>query len=324
LLINVGIAMLVLVGAYQVNAGSAKVGAIISSTSYMTMILNALMMVSRLFAIYTRGAASAKRIAEVLDAPDDMPLSPRDHEDTEYHLAFRDVRFSYDGVQDNLAGVSFALRRGQTLGVIGPTGSGKSTLISLLMRLYDVGSGEIRISGDNVAGIPPAELHTMFGVAFQNDFLFADTIRENIDLGRGLSDEAIERAARAAQADFIWDNEAGMEYDLAVKGANLSGGQKQRLLIARALAGNPQVLILDDSSSALDYRTDAKLRRALREEYAQVTTVIVAQRVSSLLHADAILVLDEGEAIGYGTHEQLMATCDSYRELYEVQMGEVA
>ena len=190
------------------------------------------------------------------------------------------------------------------------------------MRLYDPDSGLVSLSGRPVFSIPPEELHTKFGVTFQNDVLFADTIYENIDFGRGLPREQVEKAARCAQAmEFISALPDGFQHMLTAKGTNLSGGQKQRLLIARALAGTPEILILDDSSSALDYKTDAALRQALREEYGGVTTVIVAQRVSSLLHADHILVLEEGRALGYGSHQELMDSCEIYREIAKIQMA---
>ena len=236
------------------------------------------------------------------------------------------MSFSYNKAEgktrDDLSGVSFALRRGQTLGIIGPTGSGKSTIVSLLMRFYDADAGEIRIGGRRIEGIPEEELHTMFGVVFQNDFILADSIRENIDFGRGLSDETLLLAAKLAQAEFIEEKEGGLSHMLTAKGANLSGGQKQRLLIARALAGKPEILVLDDASSALDYKTDQALRSALHHNFSDTTTIIIAQRISSILNADHILVLDGGRVIGAGTHEELLASCADYREIYEVQMGE--
>ena len=194
--------------------------------------------------------------------------------------------------------------------------------MQLLQRFYPVDSGVIRIDGRDVRAIPADELHRMFGVAFQSDAFFADTILENIDLGRGLPREQIERAARCAQAaSFIEALPDGYAHMLTAKATNLSGGQRQRLLIARALAGNPQILILDDSSSALDYRTDAALRSALRAMYPDTTTVLIAQRVSTVRRADLILVLEEGEAVGLGTHEELMRTCEPYRETALLQMG---
>lgn len=240
----------------------------------------------------------------------------------EDHIVFDHVSFSYKGKSDNLSDISFRLKKGETLGIIGATGAGKTTIINLLMRMYEKKSGEIRINGRPVTSIPPEELHTMFGVVFQNDVLFADTIRANIDFGRKLPEERIIKAAQAAQAmEFINGLPEGFDHMVTARGTNLSGGQKQRVLLARALAGDSDILILDDSSSALDYKTDSQLRQALREGYAGVTTIVIAQRISSILHADHILVLDEGRAIGYGTHEQLMESCELYREISESQMG---
>lgn len=323
LLLNLGLTAVIVVGAFRVNQGLTQPGKIIAFLSYFTIILNAMMAMTRIFVSFSRSSASGDRIAEVLSAPADLTVRPLPREDGPYHVEFRDVSFSYAGKEPNVEHISFALRPGETLGIIGATGCGKSTLIHLLMRLYDADSGKIAIGGRPIASIPEEELHTMFGVVFQNDALFADTIRENIDFGRGLSDEEIEKAARCAQAmEFISALPEGFAHMLTPKGTNLSGGQKQRVLLARALAGTPGILILDDSSSALDYRTDAALRKALREEYAGVTTVIIAQRVSSILHADHILVLDEGKELGYGTHEELMEKCEVYREIAVSQMGE--
>ena len=206
--------------------------------------------------------------------------------------------------------------------MIGATGSGKTTLIQLLMRGYDVDSGSVRIDGRDVRTIPRGKLNTMFGVVMQNDFIFADTVAENIRFGRDLSDEEIRRAAKLAQAsEFIEAYEDGYEHLLQSKGTNVSGGQKQRLLIARAVAGTPRILILDDASSALDYKTDANLRRGIRENLVGVTSVVVAQRVSSVMNADLIVVLDDGKPIGMGTHEELLRDCSIYREISESQIG---
>ena len=213
------------------------------------------------------------------------------------------------------------MKAGQTLGIIGPTGSGKSTLLSLLMRQYDADEGEIRIAGKPIATLTPEELHSRLGVVFQYDFLRADTIRENIRYGREISDEAICEAIGTAQASFIHQKEDGLGHELNVKGRNLSGGQQQRVLISRALAGDPRILLLDDCSSALDFRTDRELRHALRQRHGQATTVIVAQRVSSVMAADLILVMDGGRIIGKGTHDELRSTCPAYRELCRLQLG---
>jgi ATP-binding cassette subfamily B protein len=227
-------------------------------------------------------------------------------------------------VQDNVKDVSFKLPRGATLGIIGATGSGKSTLINLLMRFYDADGGQILIDGEDVRSIDAYELRSKFGAVFQNDFIMADTIKENIDFGRSLSGEAIERAAKTAQAGFISQKEGGFLHKLTVKGANLSGGQKQRLLIARALADDPEILILDDSSSALDYLTDAALRKALKQNYKECTKIIITQRVSTVKNAEKIIVLDEGRVIDGGTHNELLKSCGAYREIYDAQMGTLA
>ncbi len=331
LLLNLGLTLVIVVGAYRVQAGVTQPGMIIAFLSYFTIILNALIMVSRLFNFYSKGAASADRIAEVLNAPADMTVAGLEPAADVSpagsgcpHVEFRHVSFSYNKVQNDLADISFSLRRGETLGIIGPTGSGKSTILSLMLRFYDPDAGEIRLDGQPLSELQPEWLHSRFGVVFQNDFLLADSIRDNIDFGRSLAEERIRNAARDAQADFIARREHGFASQLSVKGSNLSGGQKQRLLIARALAARPEILLLDDCSSALDYRTDAALRHTLARQYGDTTTIIVAQRVSSIMNADQILVLEDGRIIGSGTHAELMAGCDSYREIYSVQMGEMA
>lgn len=324
LFLNIGLTLVIVAGAFRVNAGFTQPGKIIAFLSYFTIILNALIMVSRLFNLYSKGAASASRIAEILDAPEDLQPGAADHQAGDWHIEFRNVSFSYNKVQNDLTDISFGLRRGETLGIIGPTGSGKSTIISLLLRFYDADAGEIRLCGNCIEGIASASLHTRFGVVFQNDFLIADTIRENIDFGRSLAEERLVTATVDAQADFVMARDHGLASQLTVKGSNLSGGQKQRILIARALAANPEFLLLDDCSSALDYKTDAALRHTLATRYGATTTIIVAQRISSIMNADRILMLEEGRVIGYGAHRDLLETCASYREIYDVQMGEMA
>lgn len=322
LLLNFGLTLVILVGAVRVNGGKTQPGTIIAFLSYFTIILNAMLSVTRMFVMYSKGSASAQRIYEVISTAEDLMLKEEAAVEEEDHIVFDHVSFSYKGKSDNLSDISFRLKKGETLGIIGATGAGKTTIINLLMRMYEKKSGEIRINGRPVTSIPPEELHTMFGVVFQNDVLFADTIRANIDFGRKLPEERIIKAAQAAQAmEFINGLPEGFDHMVTARGTNLSGGQKQRVLLARALAGDSDILILDDSSSALDYKTDSQLRQALREGYAGVTTIVIAQRISSILHADHILVLDEGRAIGYGTHEQLMESCELYREISESQMG---
>lgn len=323
LLLNLGLTSVVIVGAYRVNAGYSQPGKIIAFLSYFTIILMALMMVTRLFVMYSKGAASAKRISEVLETEEDLIIEEPKQDSNEYHILFRNVCFSYNKVKHDLSNINFSLKRGQSLGIIGATGSGKSTIINLLLRFYDTDSGEILIDGRNIKSIPPKALHTKFGVVFQNDFLFADTIRENIDLGRSLSEDSILSAAKTAQADFIEQKENALNYRLTIKGSNLSGGQKQRLLISRALAANPEILLLDDSSSALDYITDAKLRRALKQKYSDTTTIIIAQRISSVINCDRIMVLEDGKICGLGTHDILLKSSELYKEMFETQMGDI-
>lgn len=325
LFLNLGLTLVIVAGAYRVNDGLTQPGTIIAFLTYFTIILNAMLSITRMFVLYSKGSASAGRIAQVLDTPEDLLLLPEDRRETGAHIAFEHVSFSYNKNRNALTDIHFSLARGETLGIIGATGSGKSTLAALLMRLYDPDQGVIRINGINVASLPPEELHTRFGVVFQNDFLMEDTIAGNISFGRGLSEEDIAAAATYAQAEsFIEELEDGYAHRLTARGTNLSGGQKQRVLIARALAARPEILILDDASSALDYRTDARLRRAVGEHFEQTTTIVVAQRVSSVRQADHILVLEEGRMLGFGTHEELMDSCASYREIAESQMGGMA
>jgi ATP-binding cassette subfamily B protein len=336
LFLNIGLVAVMFVGAIRVNAGTCQPGTIISFIQYFTILSNALLSITRIFMMFTKGAASMNRICEVLDAAgkDASEAATKgalaSPENPNRYISFENVTFSYRGKVSNTDGVSFDLPRGGTLGVIGATGSGKTTLLSLLMRFYQIpqGSGTIRISGRDIRTMSPAELRSRFGIAMQNDFLYAGTIEDNIRFGRDISHEQVVHAATMAQAHgFISALDEGYDHKLTVKGTNLSGGQKQRLLIARALAGNPDILVLDDASSALDYKTDAALRKALREEAeaqkdaTATTTVIVAQRVSSIKHADLILVMDQGTVIGCGTHDELNETCSVYREIAESQMG---
>ena len=324
LLLNIGLTLVVLVGAYRVNAGAVKPGVIIAFLQYFNMILMATMGITRIFIMWAKGEASAQRIADVLATEPELQVEETDEQlqTAAPHIEFKDVTFSYTGVGTNLEDLNFRLEHGQTLGILGPTGSGKSTIINLLLRFYDPDKGQILIDGQDLKTIDYEVLRKKFGVVFQNDFVAEGTIAHNLRFFRELDDEQLRRAAQDAQADYIQEKEGKMEAKVAVRGNNLSGGQKQRLLIGRALAGDPEILILDDASSALDYQTDANLRRALRENYRNTTTVMVAQRISSLQHADLILVLEDGKVIGAGTHEQLMEACEEYRIIAETQMGE--
>lgn len=326
LILNTGLTIVVIIGAFRVNAGAMQPGKIVAFLSYFTMILNAMMSITRLFINYSKASASAKRLKEVLDTKEDLIVTPVkiSTEQEQEYLAFDQVSFSYENDEEKLSlkNISFQLKKGESLGIIGATGSGKTTLIQLLMRFYDVTEGQIIIEGKDIRSIPLKELRKEFGVAFQNDVIFADTISENISFGRSISMEQIIEASKDACAyDFIMEKENGFSYEAAIKGGNLSGGQKQRLYISRALANHPKFLILDDSSSALDYKTDAMLRQAIRNNYQETTIILIAQRISSIMQSDHILVLDEGEMLGYGTHEELMEHCEIYREIYESQMG---
>ncbi len=323
LTLNIGLTMVVLAGAYLTNQGLSTPGNIIAFLNYFTLISMAMMGITRIFIMLSRGIASSKRVAQVLELPKDLPLAEAAPlSPTDEHIVFDQVSFGYGEKGLALENISFALKHGESLGIIGATGSGKSTLIKLLLRLYDADSGSIRIKGREIASIPEQDLRSTTGVVFQNDFIMAETLRENIRYYRDLPDERLWEAARDAQAeDFIRSFEGGLDYRAAQKGNNLSGGQRQRLLIARALAAQPELLILDDSSSALDYRTDAALRKALAKNYAGTTSIIIAQRVSSIMNADHILVLDEGQTIGYGSHDELMKTCDVYADIASRQMG---
>ena len=323
LVLNLGLTLVVVVGAYRVNGGAVRSGVIVAFLQYFTMILNAMLGITRIFVMFSKGQASAKRVASVLESSEDLAVLPETSPETGApHIEFRDVTFSYNGREPDLMHVSFSLEHGQTLGIIGATGSGKTTLLQLLLRLYDPDSGTISIDGRDIRTIAPEDLRKKFGVVFQNDFVAEGTAGDNIRFFRAVDNDAMAAAAECAQADFLRERPEGMEQPVQVRGNNLSGGQKQRLLIARALAAKPEILILDDASSALDYATDARLRQALYRNYGDTTTVVVAQRVSSLRHADWILVLDDGRVIGSGTHETLMEHCPEYRSIAMTQMGD--
>ncbi len=344
--LNLGFCAVILAGAYRVNARHTEPGVIIAFLSYFTLILMAMMMINRIFMLISKGVASGKRLNEVLKAPSDDDFTPvsatsdcveanagygsQEHFEAEksqeshypYHVSFENVTFSYLKKRNNLENLSFNLKRGETLGIIGSTGSGKTTIINLLLRFYKADSGEVKINGKNINEIPRGKLYKMFGSALQTDFLMSDTIKENIRFERDISDEEITYAAVNALADgFIKDKSGGYEHLLDVKAANLSGGQKQRLLIARAIAGKPDILILDDSCSGLDYKTDSLLRQNLGSGYAECTKVIVAQRASTVMNADLIIVMDDGEVVGIGRHDELMEKCELYRETAIAQMA---
>ncbi len=338
--LNIGLTLVVLLGAYRVNGGDTQPGVILAFLTYFNLILNGAMGLNRIFMMMSKANASANRIKEVVTAPDELTTLSQElaaSTESKAHIVFENVSFGYsknstaanslhfDGGerQRSLENISFEIKKGGSLGIIGATGSGKTTIINLLMRFYDADEGHIFIDGKDIRCYRPAELRRMFGVVFQNDVVFADTLEQNIRFGRDVSDAEIKSAAEdACAAAFIEEYEDVYKHKAAIHGANLSGGQKQRLLISRALAAKPAVLVLDDASSALDYKTDASLRKAIREHHGESTTVIIAQRISSIMTLDNIIMLDDGKITGYGPHEELLRSCAPYREIYEAQMGE--
>ena len=323
MLMNLGIVAVVAVSAYFVAKQKSSPATVIAFMQYFTLISMAMMSLSRMFVMYTKCAASANRISDVMNSKSELDVKEDDGQgDESYHISFENVSFSYLGKKNNIENITFLLKKGERLGIIGATGSGKSTIVRLMMRFYDTDTGVIRIKGKDVRSYTPTELTSMFGVVLQNDFLYADTIEENICFGRDITHETVVHAAKIAQAhDFISDYSDGYEHMISAGGTNLSGGQRQRMLIARALAGNPEILILDDSSSALDYKTDLSLRSTLQKELPESTVITVAQRVSSVKNCNLILVIDEGKIIGSGTHEELLANCPEYKEISDSQMG---
>lgn len=344
--LNIGLTLVVLVGAMRVNNGQIKPGVILAFLTYFNLIMQSVMALNRMFMMISKASASADRIALILSSEEDQPVlslkegqvfSESGSADGAF-IRFSHVNFSYNhttkdispedfggGEQEQcLYDIDFSIKKGDSLGIIGPTGCGKTTIINLLMRFYDVEDGAVFVDGRDVRTYDKDELHRKFGVVFQNDLIFHDTLRRNISFGRSLDDAKLQSAVSDAMAEeFVNGLAEGLDFMADVKGANLSGGQKQRILIARALAADPKILILDDSSSALDYKTDASLRKAITRHHSGSTTIMVAQRVSSIQNMTNILVMDNGHCIGYGSHAHLLETCPAYREIYHAQMGEL-
>ena len=342
LFMNVGLTLVVLFGAFRVNKGVTQPGVILAFLSYFQMILMGVLILNRFFLNMSKANASANRISSVIDRPDGLKtIEDAPGTDKDGYIVFDDVSFSYGSIENarteedrakfaggqrekTLYNINLQIKKGGSLGIIGATGSGKTTMINLLMRFYDPQEGHVYIDGKDVRSYDIDDLRRHFGVVFQNDAIFADTISENISFGREVSEEAMKQAADSAMAsEFIEGYDDRYQHEAAIHGANFSGGQKQRLLITRALAANPDILILDDSSSALDYKTDAQLRHNIADNLKDTTLVVVAQRVSSIMGLDQIMVLDEGRVIGLGTHEELLKSTPQYREIFETQMGEV-
>ncbi len=334
--LNMGLTLVVLIGASRVNQGLMKPGVILAFLTYFNMIAMGVMGLNRIFMTMSKASASADRIDAVLQAENKELLVEKGNTVTESEEAVRfdHVSFAYGEGSDNtedfagearenaLQDISFVLKKGESLGIIGPTGSGKTTIINLMMRFYEADEGTVSVDGRPVNTYERRELRSKFGTVFQNDMIFQDTLKENIIFGRDMESDDITLAVKSAMADeFIDSLSEGLDHEAAIRGANLSGGQKQRILVSRALAAQPEILILDDSSSALDYKTDAAMRNAIEENYPNATMIMIAQRVSSVMNMTNILVLDNGTCIGYGTHEELMEKCAPYRDICEIQMG---
>ncbi|MBP1549339.1 MAG: ABC transporter ATP-binding protein, partial [Oscillospiraceae bacterium] len=324
-IMNLAIAAIVWFGGFRVESGALTQGQVIAFVNYMTQISVALVVVANLVVLFTKAAASSTRINEVFEVETTIVdgEGAKENENAP-KIEFRDVSFSYSENGDNaVENITFTLNKGETLGVIGGTGSGKSTLVNLIPRFYDAEQGEVLIDGENVKNYTLDALRSKIGVVPQKAMLFSGTIAENLRWGdANATDAELVKAAEIAQAkEFIDKMPDGFDTIINQGGRNLSGGQKQRLTIARALVGNPEILILDDSASALDFATDAALRKAIATHTDNMTVIIVSQRATSIKYADKIIVLDDGEAVGLGTHEQLMESCEVYREIVMSQEG---
>ena len=320
LILNFGLILVIVAGAYRVNNGIILPGKVLAFTTFFAMILNALIALNRMITIISKAYASSKRINYIFDLGLDLGKETFNNS-SKHYIEFKNVNFSYLGKVNNVSNISFKLEKGETLGIIGPTGSGKSTIINLLLRLYDVSSGAIYINGKDIRSYSYRKLKSLFGVSFQNDTLLADTIYNNVDFYRKLSKKEIKKALLVSQSLFVENLELKEQTLLSAKGTNLSGGQRQRLILARALAGNPKILILDDSSSALDYKTDLALREAIKNNYKNTTKIIIASRISSIMHANKIIVLEDGIITGIGKHKELLNNNELYKSIYNVQLG---
>ena len=355
IIINGGLMALIYVGALQIEGGILSQGQVVALINYMSQILVELIKLANLIITVTKAIACGNRIEAVMEIPagfpeesgetgrspmqDDMKLteskkgsgksgislSPEElpGEDCPYKVVFDQVGMAYnEGGDEAISDVNLKVKKGETIGVIGGTGSGKSTLVNLIPRFYDVTRGRVLVDGIDVRDMEPEKLRSKIGMVLQKAVLFRGTIRENLFWGNeGATDEEIWKALETAQAkEFVEQKEDGLDTMIEQEGRNLSGGQRQRLSIARALVRKPEILILDDSSSALDYATDLKLRQAIKALPGDMTVFIVSQRASSLMHAEQIIVLDDGDVVGLGTHEELLKSCETYREIYNTQI----
>ena len=355
IIINGGLMALIYVGALQIEGGILSQGQVVALINYMSQILVELIKLANLIITVTKAIACGNRIEAVMEIPagfseengetgkspmqdgrklteskngsgkSGISLPPEElpREDCPYKVVFDQVGMAYnEGGDEAISDVNLKVKKGETIGVIGGTGSGKSTLVNLIPRFYDVTRGRVLVDGIDVRDMEPEKLRSKIGMVLQKAVLFRGTIRENLFWGNeGATDEEIWKALETAQAkEFVEQKEDGLDTMIEQEGRNLSGGQRQRLSIARALVRKPEILILDDSSSALDYATDLKLRQAIKALPGDMTVFIVSQRASSLMHAEQILVLDDGDVVGLGTHEELLKSCETYREIYNTQI----
>ena len=326
LVMNLIMVSIVWIGAGHIDKGNMQVGDMMAFMQYALHVIISFVFISSIAIFMPRASVAAERIFEVLDTESAIvsPPSPKTLPDQKKsRLEFRGVSFTYPGGGEKaLNDISFSAESGQTVAMIGSTGSGKSTLVNLIPRFYDVTEGEILLDGIDIRDLELEDLRNRIGYVPQKSVLFSGTIASNLRFGDSQADETqIRKALDIAQAsEFVYTDEKGIDAPVAQGGSNVSGGQKQRLQIARAIVKKPELYIFDDSFSALDFKTDALLRRRLKEECAEAITLIVAQRISTIMHADQILVLHEGNVIGQGTHEQLMQTCPTYKQIADLQL----
>ena len=326
MIMNVLTVGIVWFGAHKIDQGTMQVGSMTAFITYAMMIVMAFLMLAAMSIMLPRAAVAAERIDEVIRTQSSIaePMQPEKIKEHRGVICFSHVNFRYPNAQEDvLSDIDFVAEPGKTTAIIGSTGCGKSTLVNLIPRLYDVTGGSITMDGIDIRKLAMAELREEIGFVPQKGVLFSGTIASNLRFGKDdATDEQIREAAEIAQAsDFIAEKKEGYDSAIAQGGSNVSGGQKQRLAIARAIAKQPQVFIFDDSFSALDLKTDAALRRALAKKVADKTVIIVAQRISTILHADQILVLNDGRIVGKGTHEELLRGCETYREIARSQMS---
>ena len=322
ILINFAVLALIYIGAIEVNLGNLTQGEVVALYNYMSQILVELIKLANLIVTIAKGTASAARIADVLDiVPTDAYGDATEENGGEWAVEFNDASMRYSGASENsLDNITFKARRGEVIGIIGGTGSGKSSLINMIGGFYRANGGEVRLFGREVSEYTEDFINSAIGIVPQKAILFKGSIRDNMKIGKNdANDEEIASAIRTAQAENVVSDKGGLDGKIEQDGRNLSGGQKQRLTIARALVKKPKILILDDSASALDFATDAALRRAIRNDVKDATVFIVSQRASSIMHADKIVVLDEGRAVGIGSHDELLSSCEVYREIYDSQ-----